>query len=417
MFCYYVCMTSNSQQPSRKKRKRKIKNADVQGGKLLEPIMRMLAPLHEHRPDPKRKLHYDEYCAWLLLYFFTPVLDSMRGLQQVSDIDSLRKRMKLPRFSLGNFSEAGQVFDPDLLKPVIEELGGLLEDIETNPHLVNLDKRPIAVDGTLLRALPKMAWALWRDDENRAAKLHLHLDLLKGTPEKATLTDAQSSEIEELKKSIAPGRLYISDRGYFSFDLMAEILSKDSAFVARVRNNIVYETLEERPLSQRDQSIGVRADRIVRAGVKPEKNPVQQPLRLVEIHVQDSGPARRSHVDSKSKSCRTRTTDHTLVLLTDRLDLDVETIALLYRYRWQVELFFRWFKKVLQADKMLSLSENGLTIVMYCALIASMLITVWTGRKPTKRTYEMLCFYMSGWAEEGELLAHIERLKASDKTQ
>ena len=80
-------------------------------------------------------------------------------------------------------------------------------------------------------------------------------------------------------------------------------------------------------------------------------------------------------------------------------------------------MFFRWFKKVLQADKLLSLSQNGLTIVMYCALIASMLITLWTERKPTKRTFEMLCFYFSGMAEEDELLNHIERLKKNDQRQ
>lgn len=372
--------------------------------------MRMLAPLHEHCPDLKRKLHYDEYCAWLLLYFFTPVLDSLRGLQQASDIDSLRKRMKLPRFSLGSFSEAGNVFDPELLIPIIEEISGCLGDIEPNKHLVDLGQRPVAVDGTLLHAMPKMLWALWREEE-RAAKVHLQLDLLKGTPEGATVTHGNASEIDELMKKLLPGRLYITDRGYFSFPLMSLIIKAGSSFLGRVRNNIVYETLEELPVSEEAARSGVRSDRIVRAGCHPGKNPVQQPLRLVEIHVPDSGTRRKARVDSKSKSYRTRQTDHTLMLLTDRLDLPVETISTLYRYRWQVELFFRWFKKVLNADRLLSLSENGLTIIMYCALIASMLITLWTGRKPTKRTFEMLCFYFSGWAEEEDILEHIKRLK------
>ena len=182
----------------RKIRRKTIKDSDVQGGKFLGPIMRVLAPLREHCPDPKRKLHYDEYCAWLLLYFFTPVLDSMRGLQQASNIKTLRKRMKLPRFSLGSFSEASNLFDPELLAPIIEEIGHGLEDIEPNKHLVNLRQRPVAVDGTLLRAMPKMLWALWRDEENRAAKVHLHLDLLKGAPERATLTHGNASEIDDL---------------------------------------------------------------------------------------------------------------------------------------------------------------------------------------------------------------------------
>lgn len=405
-------------QKPRKKRRPTIKDSDVQGGKFLEPIIRMLKPLHEHCPDPKRKLHYDEFCAWLLLFFFTPVLDSMRGLQQASDIDSLRKRVKLPRFSLGSFSEASSLFDPELLVPIIEEIGNAIEDIETNKHLVNLGQRPVAVDGTLIHAMPKMLWALWRDEENRAAKIHLHLDLLKGTPERATLTHGNASEIDELMKTLVAGRLYVSDRGYFSFPLMAAILKAGSSFVGRVRNNIVYETLEERPISESDARLGVRVDRIVRAGFDPKNNPVDQPLRLVEIDVPDSGQARRrSRVDSKSKSFRKRETDHTLVILTDKLDLPVETIAVLYRYRWQVELFFRWFKKILEADHLLSLSENGLTIIMYCGLIASMLITLWTGRKPTKRTFEMLCFYFSGWAEEQELVDHIEGLNPQQQSR
>ncbi|NQU41758.1 hypothetical protein HQ520_00635 [bacterium] len=132
--------------------------------------MKLLAPLHDHCPDPKRKLHYDEFCAWLLIYSFTPILDSMRGLQQVSDIESLRQRLKLPRFSLGSFSEAAGLFDPALLAAIIEEVGECLDDIEPDRRLRDLDKRPVAADGTLLNALPKMVWALWRDDENRAAK-------------------------------------------------------------------------------------------------------------------------------------------------------------------------------------------------------------------------------------------------------
>lgn len=388
----------------------------MQGSKLLERIMSLLAPLHDHRPDPKRKLHYDEFCAWLLIYFFTPVLDSMRGLQQASDIASLRRRLKLPRFSLGSFSEAAGVFDPKLLASIVEELGESLQDIESHESLGSLGKRPVAVDGTLIHALPKMVWALWRDEENRAVKMHLQLDLLTGAPEQMTLTHAQASEIDEMAKNLRSGRLYITDRGYFSFDLMARIIKAGSSFVGRVRNNIVYETLEERALSEVHQREGIRGDRIVRAGCRPEGNPVGKPLRLVEIHVPDSGASRRRRVDSKTKAYRTSETDHTLFLLTDQLELDASTIALLYRYRWQIELFFRWFKKVLEADHLLSLSENGLTIVMYCALIASMLITLWTGRKPTKRTFEMLCFYFAGWASDAELLAHIARLKELEKT-
>lgn len=401
----------------RREKKKKLKASDVQGSKMLGPIIDLLADLHQHRDEPKRKLHYDAYCVWLLLYFFTPILNSMRGLQQASDLPELQKRMNLPRFSLGSFSEAGCVFDPELLVPIIEELSGRLEDLETNPHLVNLDKRPVAVDGTLLHALPKMTWALWRDEEHRAAKLHLHLDLLTGLPEQAEVTNGQASEVESLMGKIQSGRLYITDRGYFCYPLMAAMLDAGSSFVGRVRNNAVYETIEEREITAAGRAENIVADRIVRAGCDVSHDKIDRPLRLIEIHVPDTGPSKRSRVDPKSKAYRTRSTDHTILLLTDRLDLDAETIAVLFRHRWQVELFFRWFKKVLNAAKLLSLSEKGLTIVMYCALIASMLVTLWTGRKPTKRTFEMLCFYFYGLASDEDLIRHIEKLKVAEKNK
>ena len=414
---HHVAMSEKPRQRPGRKPKPKIKKSDVQRGKLLGQIMQLLEPLHEHCPDPKRKLHYDEYCAWLLIYFFTPVIDSMRGLQQASDIDSLRQSLGLPRFSLGSFSEAANVFDPRLLAGIIEEISDCLPDIEPDKHLSELEKRPVAVDGTLLRALPKMVWALWRDEDRRAAKLHLHLDLLKGTPEQASLTNAHASEIDEMMGTLRRGRLYVTDRGYFSFSLMGSILKAGSSFVGRVRNNLVYEALEERVVGENDRRQGIVCDRIVRAGFNESDERVGQALRLVEIQVPDSYTPRRARVDSKTKAYRTRETDHTVLLLTNETNLDVATIALLYRYRWQIELFFRWFKKVLEADHLLSLSQDGLSIVMYCALIASMLITLWTGRKPTKRTFEMLCFYFMGWASDAELQAHISKLKELEKTK
>jgi hypothetical protein len=75
-----------------------------------------------------------------------------------------------------------------------------------------------------------------------------------------------------------------------------------------------------------------------------------------------------------------------------------------------VELFFRWLKCVLGCRHLLSQGANGVSLQVYVALIASLLISLWIGRPPTKRTYEMLCFYLSGWASDAELVAHIDRL-------
>lgn len=97
------------------------------------------------------------------------------------------------------------------------------------------------------------------------------------------------------------------------------------------------------------------------------------------------------------------------------LEVPAETIALIYLYRWTIEIFFRFFKHVLGCRHLLSHSERGIEIQTYCAIIACMLISLWTGRRPTLRTYEMICFYFTGLASEAELLAHIAKLKARDE--
>jgi Transposase DDE domain len=405
--------------PARRGRRPKPKPRarDIQGAKYLVHILDLLAPLHAHCADPKRQFHFDQYCAWLLLYFFTPILDSMRGLQQASGLESIQRKLGLSRFSLGSFSEAGTVFDPQLLVPIMEQIGARLDDIEPDGRLRALARRPTAVDGTLLHALPKMVWALWLDEANHAAKLHLQFDLLRGVPQQATLSAAQASETRTLQRRLEPGRLYVADRGYFDYDLLAAILAAQSSFLTRVHDNIAYDVLHENPIGAADAKAGVELDARVRVGSKSNQDKFDRPLRLVRIAVADTGgpSGRPNRVDAKTKMFRTRQTDHTLTLLTDQLDLDVSLLALLYRQRWQIELFFRWFKKVLAADRLLALSQNGMTIVVYCALIASMLVVLWTGKKPTKRTFELLCFYFAGWASDEDVRRHLERLAPAEK--
>jgi len=82
----------------------------------------------------------------------------------------------------------------------------------------------------------------------------------------------------------------------------------------------------------------------------------------------------------------------------------------MYRHRWAIETFFRFFKHVLGCRHLLSHNSNGIEIQTYAAIIACLLIALWTGKKPTLRTYEMICFYFMGLADEEELLSHIAKL-------
>jgi len=86
-----------------------------------------------------------------------------------------------------------------------------------------------------------------------------------------------------------------------------------------------------------------------------------------------------------------------------------EIVALIYRHRWAIEIFFRFFKQVLGCRHLLSQKPEGIMIQVYCAVIACMLINLWTGKKPNKGTVQMLAFYFMGVATEQEVLAHLTR--------
>ena len=185
------------------------------------------------------------------------------------------------------------------------------------------------------------------------------------------------------------------DRGYAEYQLFQDIIDAGSSFSGRLRDNAVWQVVEERPLSAAARAAGVVSDRVVWLGGAQSGAVFQQPLRVLEVRTGKTDAQGRPEV---------------LLLATDRLDLEAELVALGYKFRWTVELFFRWFKCILGCRHLLSTSANGVEIQVYLALIASLLISLWTGKKPTKRTFEMLCFYFSGWASEAELLAHIAKL-------
>jgi hypothetical protein len=94
------------------------------------------------------------------------------------------------------------------------------------------------------------------------------------------------------------------------------------------------------------------------------------------------------------------------------MDVPAELIAEAYRLRWLIELFFRMIKQLLGCRHLLSTKPNGVEIQMYVSIIACLLILIYTGAQPTKRTFEMICFYMLGWARLEELEAHIEKLQS-----
>lgn len=396
------------------KRKPPIREEDIQGFKYLDSFFKTLTRLHDVKDHQNRKLHYDQYLVLMLLYFFTPVLTSLRGIQQATTLEKIQKRFGTKKTSLGSLSEASQVFDAKLLNPLLKELAEQSLPREKDPELKQIQQLIKAVDGTLLPALPKMLWALWQDDQHRAAKLHLEMDIFNHVPTAAVITDGNGNEKKILRTLLAPNTIYLIDAGYAEYKLLGDIIAALSSFVIRLRDNADYDIIQEKSLTESDSAAGIQKDLLVTLGCKSKQNDCPHPLRIIQVfHKGDENDHRPSRVSSK-KTFRTKDVDYTLLLATNLLDLPAEIIALLFTRRWQIELFFRWFKCVLGCNHLVALSQNGLTIQIYCALIASMLITLWTGRKPTKRTFEMISLNFMGWASDEELERHIEQLKSND---
>jgi len=393
------------------KPRRKIAEEDLGSFRFINKLLALLEPLHDCRCDRdrahNRKLHFDQYTALLLLYFFNPIVTSLRGLEQASELKKVQKKLHCARASLGSLSEAAAVFDPDLLVGIIGELAERLQPLKHDARLDQIDGIITLVDGTLLPALPKLAEAMWLDEKHKAFKGHAQFELLKGVPTRIDVTDANASERKQLAASLLPGRVYVMDRGYAAFWLFQTIIEAHSSFVCRIRDNSVYEIIEDRPLSAETLEAGIVSDRIVRLGGTSKRADLKQPLRIVEVACK---PHRKSTHGSRGGPEQ----GDTLLIATDLLDVPAEVIALIYKHRWVVEIFFRFFKHILGCRHLLSHNSNGIEIQTYTAIIACMLIALWTGRKPTLRTYEMICFYFTGMADLEELLAHIAKLKAQD---
>ncbi len=392
-------------------RRKKIKESQLQGFKYFKAISAMLENLHDagcHRDRAgNRKLHMDQYISLVLLYLFNPICSSLRAMQQASELKKVQRKLGCPRASLGSLSEAARVFDSELMQEIIQELSRQLQPISSHSKLDDLAGILTAVDGTLINALPKMTWALWKHDQ-KAVKAHTQFDLQKHIPVKISITHGNASETEVLANNLEPGRIYVQDRGYASLSLFQQILDRHSSFVCRVRDNAVYECLEEYELSADAVAASIMFDRKVRLGCNDRtRNQLAAPVRLIAIKCT---PHQKRYKISRGGPEQ----GETLLIATDIFYLDADVIALIFKHRWAIEIFFRFFKHVLGCRHLLSYCENGIELQMYSAIIACMLISLWTGRKPTLRTYEMLCWYFTGMADEEELLAHIARLQKQD---
>ena len=396
-----------------------LKPRDIQGIKYLKQLLPLFEPLRDvgcqRDKAGNRSLFYDQYCLLVLLYLFNPILRSLRSLQQASQLENVQRKLGCQRMALGSLSEAVEVFDPDRLSGIIESLSAELKPVR-DARQGHLTHTLTAVDGSVVKTLKSVAQAAFLTDKNGGShsgwRLHTHFDIDRHVPSRIEVTPGSNSghndEKNRLRDAIKADHCYVMDRWYAQFTLWNEIVGKGSSYVCRVRDNSNLEdVVQERVVSDVAKTAGVIRDIVVNLGTgsKADAKPNHQ-VRVIliktEPHTKRGG--RKGGTAGPSS-------DGVLRIATNLLDVPAEIIADIYKHRWTIELFFRFFKHVLGCRHLLSTHQKGIEIQAYCAIIACLLISLWTGRKPTLRSYEMICLYFMGWATLEEFIAHIAKLK------
>jgi hypothetical protein len=345
--------------------------------------------------DPKRQLQLAEYLGLFLLGLLNPVVKTMRALCAASQLERVQEEICARPVSLGSFSEAQAVVDPQLLHAVYDGLLTERQNAEPKFGDARLKKyAPVltAVDSTLWHVLPRMSWAVWRHQSQtqRAARLHVKFRLLTHELSQAALTPGRACERAQWRRWIKRGEFYVGDR-YFGEDyrLLGQLPGQGCSYVVRLRQEARWTVEQELELSAAARAAGGVWQGWVRLGHRGAGPRV----RLVQVAAEPEPLYLVTNVAAE--------------------ELAAELIALIYRYRWPVELFFRWLKCILGCRHWLAESEAGVTLQVYLALIAAQLLLLSSGgRRPNRRQMELIQMYLMGWARAEELVAGLARLGA-----
>jgi Transposase DDE domain len=371
-----------------------MREKDLQRWRLIERFQMALAAEVEQRGglrgtwvDPDRQLQLEQYLSLFLFGLYNPVVESMRGLCEATDLGRVQRAVCGRRVSLGSFSEAQAVVDPALLKGVLERLQ---QDAEVPARSSQWRGRQIkaqVIDSTVWRALPRMTWAFWRSGHGlgSAVRLHVVFDLQTGQVNQAELTKAKKCERAQWREMAQPGTCDIADRYYgYDYQQLADMQVNGTAFIVRLRVDAQWVEEHSEVLTAQDHAASVRWAGVVRLGKQGEGARV----RVVQILGQEES-----------------------ILLATSLpatEFPPEWIGQSYRHRWQVELFFRWLKCILGCRHWLAESEPGVALQVYLALIAAQLMVLYRGERPNRRQMEAIRFYLMGWATLDELLAKLK---------
>lgn len=223
-----------------------------------------------------------------------------------------------------------------------------------DPFALELEQTVYALDSTTIDlCLELFPWASFRRAK-AAVKMHTLLDLRGNLPVTIFVTDGRFHDVRALDwLTFEAGAIYIFDRAYVDFERLRRLHEARAFFVTRAKKNFDFRRLASHPV---DKQTGVQCDQTIALGGVAVGR--KYPERLRRIRFLDAERNRR------------------LVFLTNNFELPAETVALLYKQRWQVELFFKWIKQHLHIKAFYGTSANAVKTQIWIAISVYVLVAV-----------------------------------------
>jgi hypothetical protein len=396
------------------------------GAKYVRLLEKHLQKLHDEDTHGNRKLFLDDVFVAYLLAFYNPTIRTLRTIEDLSQTQQAQKLISVDKICKSTLSDFNQLVDPERLVPIIKTLRDQLSrkhaGCSSSPHDLNeLLKQTVAVDGTFLHAVANVAWSVANSNNHGAtrhrARLDARIDVSTWLPEAIVVPEPGESEADSAIKHLQAGRIYLYDRGYSSFALLRAhyepTADSDDAtpaakshFVVRYKregsNSPSLSDAVDRPLTEEDRAAGVLSDRVgcFTSDSAHREGVAKIQLREVIVPYEENGEPK------------------TLRLITNLLDISAQTVVLLYQYRWQVELFFRWFKSIGHFGHLISHSSDGVLTHLYVTIIGVLLMYLHTGYRPSKYMFALLSQVAAGAATLDEIIPILrerERRKELDR--
>ena len=257
--------------------------------------------------------------------------------------------------SKSNLAAANEKRDWRIYRDVAQILIRKARDLYAGDDFgLQLEETVYALDASIIDlCLSVFPWAGFRRTKS-AVKLHTLLDLRGNIPSFVAITDGRYHEVNILDVLLMePGAIYIMDRGYLDFERLYHVDQAAAFFIIRSKANTRMRRLYSQPVYK---SCGLRCDQIVvPAGYYSAKN-YPGKLRRIKFYDQDQ----KRH----------------LVFLTNHFKLPALLVAELYRYRWKVELFFKWIKQHLRIKAFYGTSENAVKTQIWIAICVYVLVAI-----------------------------------------